>query len=314
MNASTAQVSQLIDCTPAAAFDAFADPNKITQFWLRSASAPLSRGARCTWHFMVPGAVDTVRVDEFDPARLIALSWSDGSTLRLGFAEHAAGRTRVSAEFSVSAGDAIEQIVDTAAGYTIALCDLKTFLESGRSAHLVRAKAELVAGSIGSAGPLEPAAPSAEPSDFDFIIGRWRVLHRRLNERLSGCTDWTEFDGTSSTRKILGGFGNVEDNVLQFPGGEVRAAAVRSFDPRSGTWAIWWLDGRAPHSLGVPVVGRFDGPVGTFLADDSLDGRAITVRFVWRANPGGNPQWEQAFSADGGKTWEINWVMEFVRP
>lgn len=313
MSKSTAQVSQLIDCTPAAAFDAFVDPDKITQFWLHSASAPLCKGARPTWRFMVPGAVDTASVDDFDPPRLIAISWSDGSTLRLGFAEHAAGRTRVSAEFSVSADDSIEQVVDTAAGYTIALCDLKTFLESGRSAHLVRAKAELIAGSMGSAGPIEPATPSAGPSDFDFIIGQWQVRHRRLDARLVGCTDWTEFEGTSSTRKILGGFGNVEDNVLKFPDGEVKAAAVRSFDAQSGTWAIWWVDGRAPHTLGVPVVGRFDGPVGTFSADDSLDGRAITVRFTWRANPGGNPQWEQAISADGGKTWESNWIMEFVR-
>jgi hypothetical protein len=68
------------------------------------------------------------------------------------------------------------------------------------------------------------------PSDFDFMIGDWRVHHRRLNSRLAGCTDWTEFTGESSTRKILGGFGNVEDNLLHFPDGDVRAVAVRSFD------------------------------------------------------------------------------------
>jgi hypothetical protein len=150
-------------------------------------------------------------------------------------------------------------------------------------------------------------------TDFDFIIGDWRVRHRRLNSRLTGCTGWTEFPGTSSTRKILGGLGNVEDNLLMFPDGEVKAAAFRSFDAASGKWAIWWLDGRAPHHLDVPVVGSFSGPVGTFFADDSLGERPIIIRFIWHANPGGNPGWEQAFSADGGKTWETNWVMEFVR-
>lgn len=143
---TSARVSQLIDCVPQAAFDAFVDPGKITRFWLESASAPLALHARATWRFMVPGAVDTVTVNEFAPPGRIALAWSDGSTLRLEFEQYAEGRTQVSAEFSIAAGDSIEQVVDTAAGYTLVLCDLKTFLESGRSANLVRSKAELMSG------------------------------------------------------------------------------------------------------------------------------------------------------------------------
>jgi hypothetical protein len=129
---------------------------------------------------------------------------------------------------------------------------------------------------------------------------------------MTGCNEWTEFHGTSTTRKILGGFGNVEDNVLNFPDGQVRAAAFRSFNAKSQEWAIWWLDGRSPHNLDTPVVGTFSGPVGIFLASDSLNGKPISVRFTWHANPGGNPIWQQAFSGDG-ETWETNWVMEFVR-
>lgn len=154
---------------------------------------------------------------------------------------------------------------------------------------------------------------STAPTDFDFLIGTWQVRHRRLNARLVGCSEWTEFLGTSSTRKILDGFGNVEDNVLYFPDGEVKAAAFRSFDPQQQKWAIWWLDGRAPHSLDVPVVGSFEGSVGTFFASDRLNDRPITVRFIWQANQGGHPVWEQAFSEDGGKSWETNWVMVFER-
>ena len=151
------------------------------------------------------------------------------------------------------------------------------------------------------------------PNDFDFMIGSWTVAHRRLNSRLVGCTEWTEFSGLSSTRKILRGFGNVEDNVLHFPEGSVHAAAVRSFNPSTNTWAIWWLDGRSPHHLDVPVVGQFAQGVGSFYADDVLDGRPIRVRFLWHPNPGTRPRWEQAFSADGGQTWEVNWVMHFER-
>ncbi|MCX2862324.1 DUF1579 domain-containing protein [Paucibacter sp. PLA-PC-4] len=153
--------------------------------------------------------------------------------------------------------------------------------------------------------------PRTAPADFDFIIGHWTVRHRRLRERLAGCNEWQEFSGSSSTRKILDGFGNVEDNLLHLPEGEYRAAALRSFDPVSGQWAIWWLDGRRPHGLDVPVVGRFAEGVGSFFADDELDGRPIRVRFTWSVPALGLPRWEQAFSADAGQTWETNWTMDF---
>ena len=111
----------------------------------------------------------------------------------------------------------------------------------------------------------------------------------------------------------MGGLGNIEDNLLGFPEGEVRAVALRSFDRTSRTWSIWWLDGRNPHQLDVPVIGRFTDAVGTFHARDTLRGAPIDVRFIWKANPGGSPTWEQAFSPDAGRTWETNWTMEFLR-
>ncbi len=156
-----------------------------------------------------------------------------------------------------------------------------------------------------------PADPAA-PNDFDFIIGDWRVRHRRLNARLSGCTDWTEFEGLSSTRHILGGFGNLEDNLLHFPEGSFRAAAMRSYCATTQTWSIWWLDGLKPTRLDVPVVGKFAHRTGVFFADDVLDGQAIKVRFTWTATAGQNPRWDQAFSNDAGASWETNWTMEFV--
>ena len=150
------------------------------------------------------------------------------------------------------------------------------------------------------------------PTDFDFIIGDWCVKHRRLNSRFSNCAEWTEFEGQSSTSKILGGFGNLEDNILHFPSGTFRAVAMRSFCRESGTWAIWWLDGRNPTQLDTPVVGKFSNDIGQFYADDVLAGLPIKVRFTWTAIPDGHPRWEQAFSNDAGNTWETNWIMEFV--
>jgi hypothetical protein len=112
--------------------------------------------------------------------------------------------------------------------------------------------------------------------------------------------------------KILGGFGNLEDNLLNFPEGSFRAVAMRSYCAKTGTWSIWWLDGRNPTRLDTPVVGSFSNHTGVFFADDVLNGKPIKVRFTWSAAPGEHPRWEQAFSGDFGTSWETNWMMEFV--
>ncbi len=148
---------------------------------------------------------------------------------------------------------------------------------------------------------------------FDFQTGRWRVSHRRLRQRMAGCTEWDEFEGSCEARPILGGLGNIEDDWLDYPGGAYRAVALRSFDPATRSWAIWWLDGRWPHALDVPVIGRFEGGVGTFFADDEHEGRPIQLRFQWLRTDTDSPRWEQAMSADGGESWETNWIMDFRR-
>jgi hypothetical protein len=149
--------------------------------------------------------------------------------------------------------------------------------------------------------------------DFDFEFGRWTVRHRRLVKRLAGSQDWEEFTGTCEARPVLAGNGNVEDNLVNLPAGAYRAIAIRSYNTASGNWAIWWLDERAPHHLDVPVIGRFTNGRGEFLAVDTFEGRPIKVRFLWLDTDTDTPRWEQAFSPDGGKTWETNWYMSFSR-
>lgn len=156
-------------------------------------------------------------------------------------------------------------------------------------------------------------AASTGLADFDFLIGDWRVAHRRLKRRLAGDQEWEAFGGASSTRKILGGLGNLEDNWINLPPEAYRAVALRSFNPQTARWAIWWLDARAPHQIDVPVIGGFENGVGAFFADAHLNGRPIRVRFLWTQTLTPSPQWEQAFSADGGLNWETNWVMVFSR-
>lgn len=150
-------------------------------------------------------------------------------------------------------------------------------------------------------------------NDFDFLVGQWTVRHRRLKERLVGCTEWEEFPGTCSLRPLLNGQANVDDNVLELPSGTYRAATIRAYDPATRRWSIWWLDSRHPHKLGVPVVGAFENGIGTFFADDTLNGQPTRVRFLWTDITAASARWQQAFSNDGGATWETNWIMEFQR-
>ena len=153
----------------------------------------------------------------------------------------------------------------------------------------------------------------AGADDFDFFVGDWRVSHRQRKQWLAGCEDWIEFSGATQTRKILGGQGNSDENRLDKPGGAYRATTVRTFDAAAGQWAIWWFDGRFTHRLEPPMLGGFEDGVGTFYADDEIEGRPIQVRFIWSGGETGSPRWEQAFSQDAGATWETNWIMEFRR-
>lgn len=172
-----------------------------------------------------------------------------------------------------------------------------------------------------AAASLIPATADAQESppmtdhahDFDFLVGSWKVRHRRLKDRLVGSTDWQAFDGTCVMSPLLEGRGNVDDNWLDLPAGAYRAVGLRSYDPKTRTWAIWWLDHRVPHALDVPVKGRFQNGVGTFLAEDRHDGAPVIVRFQWSAITANTAEWRQAFSPDGGKTWETNWEMWFTR-
>jgi Protein of unknown function (DUF1579) len=148
---------------------------------------------------------------------------------------------------------------------------------------------------------------------FDFLIGNWRVHHRRLKERLANNQEWVEFDGTCASRKILGGLGNMDENFLDMPDGAYSAVTLRTYDRAKDQWSIWWIDSRNPGQLDPPVVGRFENGVGTFYADDTFKGEPIRVRFFWTEVTSSTPHWEQAFSIDGGKTWETNWTMDFTK-
>jgi hypothetical protein len=162
------------------------------------------------------------------------------------------------------------------------------------------------------------AAPAAAQTtdhahDFDFLVGKWRVHHWVLKDRLAGSHEWIEFDGTLENWAAMNGQGNVDDTYVGKPSGPYRALAPRGYDPKTQTWAIWWLDGRDPHTIGPPMIGNFKDGVGTFLGPDMLRGKPVLARFLWTKITPNSAHWEQAYSPDDGKTWETNWRMELTR-
>jgi hypothetical protein len=149
-------------------------------------------------------------------------------------------------------------------------------------------------------------------TDFDFWMGRWNVRNRRLAERLVGSDEWDEFDSRVAARPLPGGLGNEDVFCSDYAGGFV-AMSFRFFDPETGLWSIYSVDSRRPGLLGPSVVGSFSGDVGIFEGDGTWDGRPIRVRLTWSGVTTPTPRWEQAFSDDGGATWETNWIMGFRR-
>lgn len=147
--------------------------------------------------------------------------------------------------------------------------------------------------------------------EFDFYYGAWKVRNRRLRQRLAGCQEWDEFEATSTARRLLRGAGNEDEFVTDFAGG-FTGMSFRFLNPKTRQWSIYWADSRY-GVLEAPVTGGFNGNVGIFSGADTFDGRAILVRFTWSRVDTANPRWEQAFSDDGGLSWETNWTMDMTR-
>lgn len=161
----------------------------------------------------------------------------------------------------------------------------------------------------------EQAHVDARPdgrADFDFFIGSWDSHQRKLKQRLKGCDEWDEFHGVSAVRKILGGLGNIDEVTLEMPAGRVLGLTVRLFDPQTQLWSIYWSS--SAHSvLDAPMVGRFEQGRGEFYDRETFEGRSVFSRFIWTSSGANACRWEQAFSPDGGRTWETNWTADFTR-
>lgn len=170
-----------------------------------------------------------------------------------------------------------------------------------------------VVGQTASAPAKDPATQARDGQhDFDFEIGSWKIHLKRLLHPLTGSTTWEEFDGTSVTRKVWGGRADLEEFETNGSAGKVEGLTLRLYNPQSHQWSLYWANGK-DGILGIPTVGEFKNGRGEFFDHEPINGRMVLVRFVWSEITPNSAHFEQSFSEDGGKTWEVNWITDQTR-
>ncbi|MGC2768026.1 MAG: hypothetical protein WB607_21150 [Candidatus Acidiferrum sp.] len=146
--------------------------------------------------------------------------------------------------------------------------------------------------------------------DFDFQFGSWKVHNRRLLHPLTGSNEWVEFDGTVVARPVWGGRANMDEFEADAPSGHIEGMTVRTYNAKAHEWSIYWANQRTGVVSLPATVGKFnDHGIGEFYDQEEFNGRTIFVRFIWTVQSAEQTRWEQAFSIDGGKTWETNWII-----
>jgi len=175
----------------------------------------------------------------------------------------------------------------------------------------------LLAGSAAAQSP-PPSTPQSDMAvhdgqhDFDFEIGTWKTHVRRLQHPLTGSSTWAEYDGTSVVRKVLDGRANLLELRVEGTAGRIDGMSLRLYNPQAHQWSLNFSN-LAAGTLSQPTIGEFRNGRGEFYDQETLDGRAILVRFVIFDITKDSCRFEQAFSADGGKTWEVNWIATDTR-
>ncbi len=143
--------------------------------------------------------------------------------------------------------------------------------------------------------------------DFDFEIGTWKTHVRRRLHPLTGSTTWVEMDGTTIVRKVWNGRANLVELAADGPAGHFEGLSLRLYNPQSRQWSLNFASATG-GILNTPTIGQFRDGRGEFHSQETFNGRAIFVRFVISDITPKSCRFEQAFSDDGGRTWEVNWI------
>ena len=160
---------------------------------------------------------------------------------------------------------------------------------------------------------LQAATPRDGQHDFDFEIGTWKVHLKKLQHPLTGSTTWIEFDGTVAARAVWDGRANFDEFQADSPSGHIEGLTLRLYNPQARQWSLYWANPKDGTFSGPPQVGEFKNGIGEFYCQDTYNGRMILIRYVWSAITPNSAHFEQSFSTDGGKTWEVNWITDQTR-
>jgi hypothetical protein len=163
-----------------------------------------------------------------------------------------------------------------------------------------------------SADALKASVARDGQHDFDFEIGTWKTDLQRLRHPLSGSSEWIKCTGTSVVSKVWGGRANLVELVADCPGGGFTGLNLRLYNPDSRQWTLNFSNASS-GTLSQPTVGEFRNGRGEFYDQEDFNGRAIMVRFIITRVSADVCRFEQSFSVDGGKTWELNWVATDTR-
>jgi hypothetical protein len=163
-----------------------------------------------------------------------------------------------------------------------------------------------------TAGDAAKPAPRDGQHDFDFELGSWKIHLKRLQHPLTGSNTWAEFDGTSVTRKVWDGRAQLEEFETSGSAGHIEGLTLRLYNPDTRQWSLSWATSKT-GTLGVPTIGEFQNGRGEFYDQEVYNGRYIFVRFIWSEITPNSAHFEQSFSTDGGKTWEVNWITDQTR-
>jgi len=147
--------------------------------------------------------------------------------------------------------------------------------------------------------------------DFDFNLGVWRTHISRLEHPLSGSHSWVDYEGTSTVQKIWNG-ASIFELEANGPAGHIEGVGLRLYNPASHQWSLNWATGTDGVRT-TPMVGSFTPEGGTFFDQEKFGAKSIYVRNGFSAILPNSSRFEQAFSDDGGKSWEVNWIMTFSR-
>ena len=170
---------------------------------------------------------------------------------------------------------------------------------------------QTVSGPAKSASQGKPSERDGQ-HDFDFEIGTWKTHLKRLVHPLTGSTTWVEYEGTTVARKVWNGRANLLELEADGPAGHFQGLNLRLYNPESHQWSLNFSNSTS-GTLSQPTIGEFKNGRGEFYDQETFNGRAILVRFVISDITADSCRFEQAFSDDGGKTWEVNWIATDTR-